>query len=152
VHSRSRYHASRTKACPMCDMSFALNTEMKSHLFKAHGYVLNKQGLAKPSLRLVYQPTKVTKVKKQRVPVRRLEPQPRSASPTIEAKLLKLEGLTFVKLRARILHNLRMRSWDIPPEEYLRLLQSKLHEQANVKYEINLERGTLSRIEISPAS
>jgi hypothetical protein len=46
----------RTSECPRCGATFKFKTEMKSHLFTAHGSVLKGNRLVRPTMRLVYRP------------------------------------------------------------------------------------------------
>jgi hypothetical protein len=46
----------QTNECPTCGAPFKFKTEMKSHLFKAHGFVLQGKRLVRPTMTLVYRP------------------------------------------------------------------------------------------------
>ena len=48
--------ANKRRICPLCGMPFKFKTEVNSHLFKTHGYILKGSRLTKPTMRLVYRP------------------------------------------------------------------------------------------------
>lgn len=136
--------------CPICSMSFSLQLEMRKHLFSVHAYVLTKHGLAKASLKLLYQPTR-PKTKKRGKAVKSKVPaspahKPRQDTDLILSRILaRLTQMSFVELRTRTLQNLKTGKWDAPPDEYLRILNSK----TTVKYKINLARRALEIVHVS---
>lgn len=137
--------------CPKCSMSFSLQLEMRKHLFSVHGYVLTRHGLAKASLKLLYQAATRPKTKKKGKTVKSKIPASPAHTPqqdsdvTFDLILARLTQMSLVELRTRTLQNLKTGKWDAPPDEYLRILNSK----TAVKYKINLARRMLEIVPIS---